>query len=144
MTQSDIFQPFLAMMLLTLAVWIHMYVLRLSFLHRHKIDPDTLDTPISGARVLRGKVNFPAFNFQNLFELPVTFYALCLYLYVTQNVDELYVGIAWWFVAFRVLHSIIHCTFNKVTLRFAAYMLSSIGLMVMIVRAAIAAFSGAT
>ena len=49
------------------------------------------------------------------------FYALTLYLFVTKQVDTLYVDAAWVFVAFRVLHSAVHCTFNLVMLRFYLY-----------------------
>jgi hypothetical protein len=42
---------------------------------------------------------------------------------------------AWWFLAFRVLHSVIHCTYNKVLHRFAAYFVSALALWAMVLRA---------
>ena len=44
------------------------------------------------------------------------------------------------FVTFRVVHSLIHCGYNKVEHRFAAYMLAAIGLWVMVIRSALSLF----
>jgi hypothetical protein len=41
------------------------------------------------------------------------------------------------FFAFRVLHSVVHCTFNLVPLRFALYVVSAAALWVMVARAAV-------
>jgi hypothetical protein len=79
-------------------------------------------------------------NLKNLFEVPVIFYALALYLFVTKQVDELYVGAAWIFVVFRVLHSALHCTFNLVILRFYLYLCASLAVWFMAARAAMAYF----
>ena len=127
-----VLQPMLAQMLLTLAVWIYMYVVRLHFLHRNGVDPELLKTPVSAVRIIPGEVNYAAYNHQNLFELPVIFYSLCLLLYVTDSVTVLTLGLAWTFVALRAVHSAIHCTVNLVTARFLVYMLSSIALWVML------------
>ena len=127
-------------MLLTGIVWLYMYVRRVHFFHKEKVDVSQLKTPLAGARLMGGEVSYAAFNLQNLFELPVIFYALCLYLFVIGSVDSLYLGLAWWFVGFRTLHSIVHCTFNHVMLRFSVYMLASAALWVMVIRASIDAF----
>ena len=65
------------------------------------------------------------------------FYALALYLFVTQQVDATYVGAAWSFVAFRVLHSAVHCSINIVPLRFVLYLLSSLAVWFIAARAAL-------
>ena len=116
MDQAVIFQPFVATMLLTLAVWIYMYGRRLGFI-------------------------FASDNLKNLFELPTLFYALVLYLYVTHQVDKAYVVAAWGFFAFRVLHSVVHCTFNFIPLRFWLYVVSAAALWLMVLRAALAAIA---
>ena len=77
-------------------------------------------------------------NLRNLFELPVLFYALCLLLMqqgLAQPVEVLDVQLAWAFVGFRALHSLVQCTVNIVNARFAFYALSSIALWVMLARA---------
>ena len=65
------------------------------------------------------------------------FYALALYLFVTQQVDALAVGMAWVFVAFRALHSAVHCTNNVVMLRFSLYLVSTLALFALAARAAL-------
>ena len=62
---------------------------------------------------------------------------MVLYLYAVREVDTIYVVLAWLFVLFRVLHSLVHCTFNKIILRFALYAASCAFLFIMIIRAAV-------
>ena len=142
MPGSEIFVPFFGMLLLTLSVWIILYVKRLGYIVGHKIDSQDLTTPEKGAKLFPEKIHWPALNFRNLFELPVIFYALCLYLYVTGNVDNVYLTSAWVFFGFRILHSAIHCTVNIVKFRFAAYMIGAIVLWFMVLRAAYGVFAG--
>jgi len=132
--QTIIFGPFLAMMLLTFFVWVYMYVRRISFLVRNRIDPQ--DPGIAVKLSLPAVAN-PSDNFKNLFEVPVLFYALCLYLFVTSQVDATFVVAAWIFFAFRVLHSAVHCTVNIVLLRFYLYLFSTLSLWFMAGRAAL-------
>ncbi len=137
MSKFTILLPFFGVMLLTLVVWIYMYFRRTSFLLREKIDLRTVDTPEKAATVVPGTVSLASHNLKNLFELPVLFYAACLYLFVSDSVDRFYLAAAWWFFAFRIAHSFIHCTYNKVEHRFAAYMLAAIGLWTMVIRGAL-------
>ena len=47
-------------------------------------------------------------NLINLFEFPIFFYVVCISIYVTGKVDDYFVLLAYWFVGFRVIHSIYH------------------------------------
>lgn len=140
MPGEAIFGPFMGMLVLTFIVWVVMYVRRLTYLHVNNVDAQSLTTPRRGAAIIPEEVSYPAYNLTNLFELPVVFYALCLYLYATQSVDAIYVNAAWVFLGFRILHSLIHCTKNIVMARFLAYMAASVALWFMVLRAAIAFF----
>ena len=140
MDQTVIFNPFLAMMLLTLVVWIYMYVRRLSFIFSKRLDPKQM-TPSELARLTPSQVSTPSDNLKNLFEMPTVFYAVVLYIYVTNKVDAVYVAAAWAFFLFRALHSVVHCTFNFIPLRFVLYVISAMAVWFMVVRAAIAAAS---
>ena len=137
MQQTAIFGPFLAMMLLTLAVWVLLFVRRIPFI---RANPETLTDPTLLARIAPPAVANPSDNLKNLFELPVLFYALVLFLFATSQVDSTYVRAAWVFFAFRVLHSAIHCTFNHITLRFSVYLVAALALWCMVIRAALAHF----
>src|SRR5882724_3688293 len=105
MPQTAIFGPVFATVFLTLLVWVYMYVRRISFLTRNKIDPRDMAVPGALAQISPAEIVNPSDNLKNLFEIPVIFYALALYLFVTSQVDAAYVYAGWVFVAFRVLHS---------------------------------------
>jgi len=64
-----------------------------------------------------------------------------LYLFVTNQVDAVYVTAAWVFVAFRALHSAVHCTFNLIMLRFYLYLIATLAVWFMAIRAALGHFS---
>ena len=76
---SAIFTPFMAMILLTFIVWVYMYARRIPLLLSAKIPNDEL-TAAKLAEISPPEVANPSDNLKNLFELPVLFYALCLYL----------------------------------------------------------------
>lgn len=130
----DIFPPMLAMMLLTFVVWVYMFARRIPFITRSNLTPEQL-TPAGLAELSPPAVSNPSDNLKNLFEMPVLFYALCLYLYVTQQVDSTYVVAAWVFVLFRILHSVMHCTVNIVIVRFWLYFAASAAVWFMFFRA---------
>ena len=138
MNQAAIFQPFLATMMLTLLVWVYMYGRRLSFIFSSGLDPKQM-TPLELARQSPPQVSSPSDNLKNLFELPTVFYAVVLYVYVTHQVDAAFVGAAWGFFLFRALHSVVHCTFNFIPLRFVLYVISAGAVWFMVIRAAMAA-----
>jgi hypothetical protein len=135
--QSRIFAPFIGVMLLTLVVWLYMYARRLPFIISGKFTPQQL-TPVEFARLSPPQVANPSDNLKNLFELPAVFYAVTLYLYLTNQVDTPYLIAAWVFCGFRVLHSFVHCTFNYVPLRFWLYAIAALALWLMVVRIAVA------
>lgn len=135
MNQTAIFLPFVGTMLLTLVVWLYMYARRIPFIVRNKLTPQQL-APAEFARLSPPEVANPSDNLKNLFEMPTIFYAVVLYLCVMQQVDGAYVAAAWVSFAFRVLHSVVHCTFNLVPLRFWLYAISAMALWFMVLRVA--------
>ena len=140
MPQTAIFGPFFATIGLTLVVWIYMYVRRIHFINSNQLSPEQLAIPGELARLTPAEVSNPSDNLKNLFEIPVLFYALALYLFATQQVDDTYVIAGWIFAVFRMLHSAVHCTFNRVMLRFNLYLVSTLALWFIAARAALAHF----
>lgn len=137
MSSDAIFGPFFAMMALTIAVWIFMYFRRIGYMLKHRIHPQRLSTPEGAAELIPEPASWPANNLKNLFELPVLFYALCMYLFVSESVDSSFVVGAWAYVVLRAIHSFIQCVVNRVKLRFTVYLLSSIVLWIMVACAAL-------
>ena len=140
MFYQPILLPLLAQIALTFLVWIYLYFTRLREIQLKNIDPQDLACRTQGQTLLTSSAN-PADNFKNLFEMPVIFYALCLYLFVTGNVDSTYMTSAWVFLVFRSIHSAIHCTVNIVRLRFLTYMIATFTLWFMMFRAVLDFYS---
>jgi hypothetical protein len=140
MRQDAIFSPFFATIFLTLLVWVYMYIRRISFIIGRKISQQDLAVPGTLAQISPPNVSNPSDNLKNLFEIPVLFYALVLYLFITKQVDTVYVNAAWVFVVFRILHSAVHCTFNLVILRFYLYLFATSAVWFIAIRAALIHF----
>ena len=111
--------PALAMALLTFAVWLRLFFTRIPEMKRERIHPQSI--ALSAQAATRLSDTRAADNFRNLFELPVLFYAALFVAALTGQVTPATLALAWIFVALRVVHSAIHCGYNKVMHRFYAY-----------------------
>ena len=111
--------PAIAMVALTLVVWLRMYFRRIAQMQRERIHPQAVAT--SAQATARLTDSAAADNFRNLFELPVLFYLAVVVAAQTSQVSALTLALAWLFVALRIAHSAIHCTYNKVIHRFYVY-----------------------
>lgn len=119
MIDTSIFHPAIAMAALTFAVAIRLLFFRVGTMRRERIHPQAVAT--SGAMAARIADTRVADNFRNLFELPVLFYVALVVAALSGQVTTTALALAWAFVALRVAHSAIHCTYNKVMHRFYAY-----------------------
>lgn len=122
--------PIAVMLVLTFLVWLRLFVVRLNFMLRNNIDAEKVHSPEQLTSVLPNSANQPANNFKNLFEMPVVFYVLTICAALTNFQSPLFINLIWGFVAFRIVHSIIHCSYNRVMHRFISYLISSICLWV--------------
>jgi hypothetical protein len=123
MTQN-LLLPVFFLVLVTFLVWLRLYAERIGEMRARRIPPDAVATARQAAEVLRETK--AADNFRNLFELPVLFYVLCLALLQAGVVTPPFVAGSWLFVILRALHSLIHCTYNRVMHRFLVYVASSV------------------
>lgn len=119
MDDRAIFLPALAMAALTFVVWWRMYFMRIGQMKRERIHPQRVATSAQATALLTD--SRAADNFRNLFELPVMFYVALVVADRIGMVDSISLGLAWAFVALRMVHSAIHVTYNKVMHRFVAY-----------------------
>ena len=112
----------LAMVLLVLTVGGAMLFTRVQEMRRKRIQPQTVANSVTmAARLENVQI---ADNFRNLFEVPVLFFALAAIALATGYVPDWLVICSWIYFALRVLHSLIHCTYNKVYHRLAAFLAS--------------------
>ena len=119
MSEQQIYFPALVLVGLTLVVWLRMYVSRIGEMKRERIHPQSIAMSAQAAAKLTD--TRAADNFRNLFELPVLFYVAVLLIAQAGLESLATVALAWGFVLLRVLHSWIHCTYNKVMHRFQVY-----------------------
>lgn len=111
--------PALAMALLTFAVWLRMFFTRVGEMKRERIHPQAV--ALSAQAAARFGDTRAADNFRNLFELPVLFYVALVFAALLEMRSVAFLALAWLFVAARVAHSAIQCSYNKVMHRFKVY-----------------------
>jgi hypothetical protein len=129
MSERAILLPALAMVALTILVWFRMYTSRVAEMRRERIHPQAVATSAQmAARITDSRASD---NFRNLFELPVLFYVALLVLASIGQVTPATLLLAWLFVALRILHSAIHCSYNRVVHRFYAYLAGGLVLWVL-------------
>ena len=119
MTDAAMLWPGFAMAGLTLLVWLRMYVERIGQMKRLRVPPQEVAS--HAGMVARIPDSRAADNFRNLFELPVLFYLALVVATLTGQTGPVALALAWAFVALRALHSLIHCSYNRVMHRFAVY-----------------------
>ena len=81
-------------------------------------------------------------NFDNQFDLPTTWYALCALLIATGKVDGISATLSWAFVITRYIHTYIHIGTNTVRYRMFAFLAGFGVLAVMWVWFAVRVFVG--
>ncbi|MFW1676189.1 MAPEG family protein [Pontibacter sp. JAM-7] len=113
--ESSIFLP-----IMTLAGWTLLVLMVIPF-RRFKAgfagEVRTGDFILGESPHVPGWVQLANRNFMNLLEVPVLFYLVGLIAYLTEQVTLLTLWLAWLFVAARVLHSVVHLTYNRVAHR---------------------------
>jgi hypothetical protein len=82
-------------------------------------------------------VSIPNRNYMNLLEVPMLFYVACLVIYVAAAASSWAVGLAWTYVGLRVVHSLIHLSYNNVLHRGGAFAASNVVLLALWVLAAL-------
>ena len=70
-------------------------------------------------------------NFDNQFDVPTTWYALCALMIATNKVDTISATLSWVFVITRYIHSYIHIGSNTVRYRMYAYVAGFVTLAIM-------------
>ena len=63
-------------------------------------------------------------HWSNLYEAPTLFYIACLMAFSLQMESTLMLAMAWLYVAVRLIHSVIHLTYNRVYHRLSAFLTS--------------------
>lgn len=88
--------------------------------------------------VVPDRVNWKSHNYAHLMEQPTLFYATVIILGVIGQGEGLNLQLAWAYVGLRIVHSIVQATWNRVSVRFAIFSLSTVALLALALHAAIA------
>jgi hypothetical protein len=84
--------------------------------------------------VLPREVQWKAHNYAHLMEQPTIFYPTVIIL-AMMGANGLDVALAWTYVAIRILHSVWQATVNRIPVRFLMFVLSTLALAVLALRA---------
>ena len=96
--------PVAGMLTLTLVVWVYLFVQRIGYMTANQVDAEAMVTPADVQRLLPPEASSAAHNFRNLFEVPVVFSVVCLFLTLFGLVDSLHIYCAWAFLGLRSIH----------------------------------------
>ena len=136
MSDHGMIPPVLALVAWTFVMWFWMYATRIPAMRKANVDVaelsrmgKKLELPPEVARV--------ADNYNHLHEQPTIFYALVLAAQLGGAADGVNVGLAWAYVAARVVHSLVQATKNVIPIRFTVFALGSLVLLVLLVRTAL-------
>ena len=136
-----ILPPVIALVLWSFVMWAWLYATRLPAVAKLKIkyDPRQPNTAFNDA--IPPQARWKADNYNHLMEQPTLFYAVALTIAVAgAAASTIDVALAWAYVALRVVHSLIQATVNVVEARFLVFVLGSLVLLALAVRAAILVF----
>ena len=140
--ENPILQPVIVLVVWSFVIWAWLYATRIPAILRLKVPMDPRRTQAEFAEAFPPEVRWKADNYNHLMEQPTLFYAVALSLAImgAAGVHPLNLGLAWAYVALRVIHSLIQATGFVIIVRFSVFMLSSLVLLALTIHAAIAAF----
>ena len=137
-TYSPILAPVVALVAWTLIVMFWMLVSRFLEFRRLGITPMTIPDGARGVD-LEGRAapgaQWKSHNYNHLMEQPTIFYAIALSLAFMNFGGGINYWLAWGYVGFRILHSLVQATVNVVLYRFTCFALASFCLLGLIVHA---------
>ena len=145
MNYSPILAPVVALVAWTLVVMVWMMVARRRAFAQLGISWGTIPRGSRG-KDLDGRApddaQWPSHNYNHLMEQPTVFYAIALALALMGMGHGLNAWLAWGYVGFRVVHSIVQGTVNIVAIRFPLFALASLCLFGLTVNAGLAVLNG--
>ena len=141
MMSESLLAPGAVLALWTLVILVWVAVTRLRALAKSGIDLKTAPPGGRGADlegVLPPETNWKSHNYTHLLEQPTLFYAVILILHAVGGYPAYVVWLAWAYVALRIVHSIWQTTVNRIPVRFALFILSTLCLFALALLAVIA------
>ena len=137
---SPILAPVVALVLWSFVMWAWLYATRIPAIFKNKIAMDPAMTKAELNAQLPPSVRWKADNYNHLMEQPTLFYAVAFALALAGAGGGLNLTLAWTYVGLRVVHSLVQSTVNVITARFLIFMVGSLVLLALALRAALVVF----
>jgi hypothetical protein len=138
MEYSPILLPVVVLVAWTLLVMLWMLVSRMGEFRRLGVSLGNIPAGSRGAD-LEGRANpsaqWKSHNYNHLMEQPTIFYAIAITLALMGMGHGMNYWLAWGYVGFRMLHSLVQCTVNVVAYRFTLFTFATLCLMAMTLHA---------
>ncbi len=134
MYEHGMITPVVALVIWSLVMWLWLYVTRIPAMQKAGIKPGQATKAAMEALPSANVAN----NYNHLMEQPTIFYAICFALQFMDQAHHINIGLAWAYVALRVVHSLIQATTNFIPLRFLVFSLASLVLVALTFHAAMA------
>jgi hypothetical protein len=138
--QSLLFQPVIALVLWSFVMWGWLYATRIPAIRKYRVVMDPHQPAAEFHAQLPAEVRWKADNYNNLMEQPTLFYAVAITLAVIGEANATNLALAWLYVGLRVVHSLVQATTNIIIVRFSVFMVASVVLLILTVRAAFVVF----
>ena len=132
--------PVVALVVWTAVMWGWMYATRIPASLRMRMKLDGNLPRGEQMATLPARVRWKADNYNHLFEQPVLFYATAISLAVLGDDSGASLLLAWGYVVLRIAHSLWQALVNRIPVRFALFLLSSLVLFALVARAALRVF----
>jgi hypothetical protein len=118
----------------TFVMWAWMYATRIPAVRRARMKLDPMAPRGEQMGQLPPQVRWKADNYNHLYEQPTLFYPIVIIAALLPTSGTPEVALAWTYVGMRVVHSIFQSTVNRIEVRFALFILSSLVLLALVVR----------
>ncbi|WP_353227005.1 MAPEG family protein [Novosphingobium sp.] len=141
-THGAMLAPAAVLVLWTLVMMMWVMVTRIPAMSKipgiEKAPPGGRGQDLEG--ILPPQINWKSHNYTHLLEQPTLFYAAVVILALT-GAGTVDVALAWGYVGLRVVHSLWQALVNRIPVRFLLFLLSSLCLVALAIRAAAACFA---
>ncbi|WP_230279008.1 MAPEG family protein [Croceicoccus sp. Ery15] len=137
MADTAILVPAAVLLVWTMVMFVWMLVHRSMLFRQHGIRLDKMPPGAIGRDIPRtapDAKDWVAQNYNHLMEQPTAFYAACVILSL-GGATAYDAGLAWFYVVIRIAHSIWQARVNVITIRAALFVVSSLALALLSVRA---------
>lgn len=134
MYEHGMIAPVVALIVWSLIMLIWLYATRIPAMSKAKLKPGQVTKADMEALPVANVAN----NYNHLMEQPTLFYAVCFALqFLGQGDHPVNIGLAWLYVAIRVVHSLVQATVNIIVVRFLIFVAGSVVLAMLTAHAAI-------